>query len=90
LEAALDKMVEKKSTKFEYSKHKEEGKVRIANDTKDRQCLRTKLEVCVDPLNPDTFYGELVNIATGQYGTEKVNVQNTVFQNFGCVKNLAN
>jgi hypothetical protein len=50
------------STKSEYSKHKEEGKTKIANNTKERQCLRAKLEHCVDPSNPDTSHGELVNI----------------------------
>jgi hypothetical protein len=73
-EADLDEWNEN-STESEYSKHKEEGKTRIANDTKDRQCLSAKLKLCVDPLNPDTHYGELVNIVTGQYGIEKVNVQ---------------
>jgi ABC-type histidine transport system ATPase subunit len=77
LEADLDDLIEN-STESEYSKHKEEGKTRIANDTQERQCLRAKLEICVDPLNLDTHHGELVNIVTGQHGIEKVNVQNAV------------
>jgi hypothetical protein len=77
MEADLDELIEN-STESEYSKYKEEGKTRIANDTKDRQCLMAKLELCVDPLNPDTHHWELVNIVTGQHRTEKINVQNAV------------
>jgi hypothetical protein len=77
LEADQDEMTEN-STESEYSKHKEEGKTRIANDTKDRECLKAILEHCTEPLNPDTHHGELVNIVTRQHSTEKVNVQNAV------------
>jgi hypothetical protein len=42
LEADLDEVI-KNSIESEYRKHKEEGKTRIANDTKDRQCLRAEL-----------------------------------------------
>jgi hypothetical protein len=79
LEAHLDELI-KNSTESEYSKHKEEGKTRIANDTKGRQCLRAKLELCVHPLNPDTHHGELVNIVTGQHGIKKFNIQNAVLK----------
>jgi hypothetical protein len=46
LAADLDKLLEH-STESEYSQHKEEGNTRIASDTKDRQCLRAKLELCI-------------------------------------------
>jgi hypothetical protein len=77
LEADLDKLIEN-STESEYSKHNEEGKTRSANDTKDRQYLTAKLELCVNPSNLDTHHGELVNIVTEQHGIEKVNMQNAV------------
>jgi hypothetical protein len=40
--------------------------------------MTPKLKLCVDPLNPDTHHGELVNIVTGQHGIEKVNLKNAV------------
>ena len=52
--------------------HKEEGKARIKADGKDRQALREKLAVCIDPLNPEEHPSGLVNIVecpmfTGDY-----------------------
>jgi hypothetical protein len=41
LEADRNELI-KYSTEPEYNIHKEEEKTRIANDTKDRQCLRGK------------------------------------------------
>lgn len=50
--------------------HKEETKARMKTDAKDRQALREKLEVCIDPLQTDNNQEGLVNIVTGQLLTQ--------------------
>ena len=55
--------------------HKEEGKAHIKADGKDRQALREKLAVCIDPLNPEEHPSGLVNIVTGEViMNESINV----------------
>ena len=47
--------------------HKEEGKGRIMSDGKDRLSLRKKLELCIDPLDPEQHPRDgRVNIGTGE------------------------
>ena len=57
--------------------HKEEAKALIQTDAKDRNALRDKLEVFIDPLNTENNQEGLVNIVTGQVLTHSsVNVDN--------------
>ena len=50
--------------------HKEEKKVRMTNDGKDRQALRDKLLITIDPLNPRDHPGSevkgFINVVSGQ------------------------
>ena len=56
--------------------HKEEND---ANDSQDRNILREKIELCVNPLEPDEHGEGLVNIATGQVISHPaINVENAV------------
>jgi hypothetical protein len=70
LEADMDELIEN-STESEYSKHKEEGKTRIANN----QCLQGTL---CRSIESGYTSSEPMNIVTGQHGIEKDNVQNAV------------
>ena len=47
-------------------KHAEESSARICNDGKDRANIRTKLEACINPLDPEQLSPGLVNIVTGK------------------------
>lgn len=59
--------------------HKEEAQARIKADGMDRQALRDKLAVCIDPLNTTDHPKDLVNIATGEVMTnETINVDDAV------------
>ena len=55
-------------------RHKEEMPSRIAYDEKDRQVLREKLKLCINPLAPEEHPPQLVNIVTGKINPENVNV----------------
>ena len=46
--------------------HKEETAARIKRDDQDRKALRDKLELCIDPLDPEQHPDGLMNIVTGQ------------------------
>ena len=55
----LEEDVLKISQQNEHAKqerHKEENlmKSRIASDAKDREIIRRKLQLCIDPMTPDT------------------------------------
>ena len=68
MEADLDSPIESSSNDRCIDKHKEEGKARIEADGKDREAIRTSLEKCIDPLDPDKHPEGILNIVTGQYG----------------------
>ena len=76
MEAALDEMLANSS--IQGNGHKEENKARIENDNKDREAIRTGLQKCIDPLDPEKHPQDLVNIATGLHGTPAVNVHEAV------------
>ena len=51
---------------------------RKKNDEKDRKALHDKLEVCINPFNPEQ-YTWILNFATGESVTHPaVNVDNTI------------
>ena len=51
---------------------------RIKADSVDRDKLRKKLEMCIDPLSTEHHTDGIVNIATGEISSESVNVDKSV------------
>ena len=45
--------------------HKEETTARIGSDAKDRESIRIKLELSIDPLSPSPHPSNIVNIVSG-------------------------
>ena len=80
LEAALDEMLV--NSGHQGNEHKEEKKARIENDNKGREAIRTRLQKCIDPLDPEKHPQDIVNIATGLHGTPAVNVNEAVQKGF--------
>uniref|UniRef100_UPI00359005F2 uncharacterized protein n=1 Tax=Myxine glutinosa TaxID=7769 RepID=UPI00359005F2 len=59
--------------------HKEEMPARIKADAQDRNALREKVELSIDPLDPDQHQYGLVNVVTGKVVVHpSVNVNNAV------------
>ena len=59
--------------------HKEEGPSRIKTDNEDRQKIREKLAMCIDPLEPGTHpTGTMINIVTGKLSDASANVDDAV------------
>ena len=59
--------------------HKEEMPSRIKADTKDRETLREKLELIIDPLDPEQHQEGLANVVTGKVVCHSsVNVNNAI------------
>ena len=63
----------------EQSQHKEEMRSRICADQRDRKTLREKLELCINPLDPEQHPQALVNVVTGKVVTNpSLNVSNAL------------
>ena len=58
--------------------HKEEAKARIAEDKRDRDGIRQKLNSCINPLDSAAHRSGIVNVVSGQIGSTEVNVHNAV------------
>lgn len=58
--------------------HKEEATARITSDKKDREVLKSKVEICIHPLKPELHPEQLVNVANGTVGTSQINVDQAV------------
>ena len=59
--------------------HKEESKARIEADRKDRDGLRNRLDLCIDPLDPKQHPDiGIVNIVSGKITPAFVNVEKSV------------
>ena len=58
--------------------HEEETTARIRSDAKDRESIRIKLELCIDPLNPSSHPSNIVNIVSGKVADDAVNAQDAV------------
>ena len=58
--------------------HKEETKARIRSDAKDRESIRIKLELCIDPLNPSSHPFNSVSIVSGKIADDAVNAHDAV------------
>jgi hypothetical protein len=77
LEQDVDKLSEKYQNTTQEA-HKEEIKARITKDGADRESIRDKLKLCIDPLAPTSHPPNIVNIVSGQVADHKVNVQDAV------------
>ena len=58
--------------------HKEDSPARIKCDHTHRLKICNKLAMCMDPLNPDQQFVEVVNIVSGRVASESVNVHQAV------------
>ena len=50
----------------------------MANNKKDRETLKSRLETCIHPLKPETHPEQVVNVANGTLATLQVNVNQAV------------
>ncbi len=78
LESNLASMVDSEKEAQINDVHKEERKARIKADTMDRDGIRRRLELCIDPLDTDDHPDSVVNIVNGRVGPPSVNVHNTL------------
>ena len=46
----------------------------MVSDKKDREALKSKLEMCIHPLNPEVHPEQLVNVENGTFGASEINV----------------
>ena len=68
---------ESDDSRFQHS-HKEQGSVRIANDNKDRESLKSRLGMCIHPLKPESHPEQVVNVGNDTLSTLQVNVHKAV------------
>lgn len=78
LESDLDEMTDEDTQSKVVITHKEEAKARIAEDKRDRDGIRQKLDTCIDPLDSAAHPSGIVNVVSGQIGSSEVNVHNVV------------
>ena len=77
VETGLSTMVDGETVHI-HDSHKEESSSRILSDAKDREGIKTKLELCIDPLDPKKHPDAIVNIVSGRVGPSTVNVHNSI------------
>lgn len=77
LELDLEKLSEERKDVVQET-HKEEMQSRIVSDGKDREGIRNKLRLFIDPLAPSTHSQNIVNIASGLVLQNTVNVHDAV------------
>ena len=58
--------------------HKEEMPGRITSDSRDRDNIRRKLEMCTDPLDSEDHPKGIVNTVTGRIAPDSVNFDKSV------------
>ena len=58
--------------------HKKEAPARISADQGDRDWLRRKLDVSIDPMDPEKQPANIVNVVNGRIAPESVNVDRAV------------
>ena len=78
MESDLDDLTDEDTQSRVVTTHKEEAKARIAEDKRDRDEIRQKLDTCNDPLDSAAHPNSIVNVVSGQIGSTEVNVQNAV------------
>ena len=77
LESDLDDMTDEDTQSKVVTTHKEEAKVGSLN-TRDRDGIRPKLDIFINPLYSAVHPSGLVNVVSGQIGSTEVNVHNAV------------
>ena len=87
LELDLEKLSEERKDVVQET-HKEEMQSRIASDGKDREGIRNKLRLFIDPLAPSTHSQNIVNIASGLVLPNTVNVHDAVHIGTQQLKNV--
>ena len=60
------------------SVHKEEAQGRISADPADREGLQKKLEICINPLNPEQHSQTIINVVNRMIFPSSVNVDKTI------------
>ena len=78
LESDFDDMIDEDTQNKVVTAYKEEAKSRIAEDKKDRDGIRQKLDTCIDPLDSAPHPYGTANVVSGQIGSTEVNVHNAV------------
>ena len=68
----------KVSLSVDITSHKEELASRIKYDENDRQVIKEKLKLSIDPLNTAGQASALVNIVSGRICPDEVNVHDAV------------
>ena len=72
---------------FEWKKHWKQIKLihtrenflsRVKSDNVDREKIREKLNLCINPLDPTQHPEQLVNVCIGMLGSEKTDVDDAV------------
>ena len=51
---------------------------RIASNKKDKEVLKSKIEICIHPLKPESHPKQLVNVANRTIGMSQINVNQAV------------
>ena len=78
LESDLDDMTDEDTESKVVTTHNAEAKARIAEDKRDRDGIRQKIDTCSNPLDSAAHPSGIVNVVTGQIGSTEVNVHNAV------------
>ena len=78
LDSDLDDMTDENTQSKVVTTHKEKAKARIAEDKRDRDGIRQKLDTCINPLDYAAHPSGVVNAVSGQIGSTEVNVHNAV------------
>ena len=76
LDSDLDDMTDEDTQSKVVTTHKAEAKARIAEDKRDRDGIRQKLDTCINPLDSSAHPSGVVNVVSGQTGSTEVNVHN--------------
>ena len=78
LESDLDDMTDEDTESKVVTTHNEDAKARIAEDKRDRDGIRQKIDTCSNPLDSAAHPSGIVNVVSGQIGSSEVNVHNAV------------
>ena len=78
VESDLDDMMDEDTQSKVVTTHKEEAKARIAEDKRDRDGIRQKLDTCSNPLDSAAHPSGIVNVVSGQVGSTEFNVHNAI------------
>ena len=78
LESDLDDMTDEDTESKLVKTHNEEAKARIAEDKRDRDGIRQKIDTSSNLLDSAAHPSGIVNVVSGQIGSTEVNVHNAV------------